>query len=115
MESVEAVTGSLHLKRQISGAFLKTPVLCFGCSSRHTRKVTGRDNSALGSSVVKLPSHAGQGSAPARCTACPGREERRSSPFVTKTGKGDRDATAQAHMHRHKHCAPFVQQLQFLS
>lgn len=82
-------------------------MLCFGCSSQHTRKVTGRDNSALGSAVGKRPGRAGQVSAPARCTACPGREERRSSPFVTKTGKGDRDAIAQAHGHRHKHCAPF--------
>lgn len=63
-EGVEAVTGSLHLKQGIGGAFCKAPVLCVGCSSQHARKVTGRDNSALGSSVVRLASRAGHSSAP---------------------------------------------------
>lgn len=84
MESAEAVTGSVRLKRDISGAFREAPVPCSGCSSQHTRKVTARDNSALGSSLAELPSHAGQGSAPACRTAGPGRAERRSQ----RPGKG---------------------------
>ena len=53
--SVEAAMGSWHLKRRLRGAFRKAPVLCPGCSSQHVCKVTGRDNSSLGSSEASQP------------------------------------------------------------
>lgn len=84
MESVEAATGLFAFKTTDQRHFFKGSVLCCGCSSQHTRKVTGRDNSALGSSVVKLPDCAGQGLLQPAARLALGLGERRSPPLCRK-------------------------------
>lgn len=91
--------GSVCRTRQLGGALRKAPRLCCGCSRQRTRKVTARDNSALGSSLVNPPQALLQ---PAPRLALGGS---RSLPPRREAGKGDKDATAPAQVSRGSFCS----------